>query len=47
MELMVDFANKRLGGGVLTDGAVQEEIMFCIFPELVIARLLCAPLNDN
>jgi len=29
---MVDFANKHLGGGVLRNGAVQEEIMFCVFP---------------
>lgn len=30
--VMVDFANKNIGGGVLNNGAVQEEILFCIFP---------------
>lgn len=29
---MVDFANKKLGGGVLRNGCVQEEILFAIFP---------------
>jgi hypothetical protein len=29
---MVDFANKNIGGGVLANGAVQEEILFCVFP---------------
>lgn len=29
---MIDFANKNIGGGVLYNGAVQEEILFCIFP---------------
>ena len=30
--VMVDFANKVLGGGVLTNGAVQEEILFMCYP---------------
>ncbi|XP_029636415.1 poly(ADP-ribose) glycohydrolase isoform X1 [Octopus sinensis] len=37
--LEVDFANKKIGGGVLTRGCVQEEIRFVICPELLISRL--------
>ena len=44
---MVDFANMHLGGGVLTNGAVQEEIMMMAFPEMLAARLVCPPLNDT
>jgi hypothetical protein len=32
--VMVDFANKYVGGGVLGHGAVQEEILMSIFPGL-------------
>ena len=35
----VDFANKFVGGGVLGDGCVQEEIRFLINPELIVTRL--------
>lgn len=35
MYAKVDFANKYLGGGVLTRGCVQEEITFTICPELI------------
>ena len=44
---MVDFANKNIGGGVLANGAVQEEILFCVFPELVVTLCLCEQLTDN
>lgn len=37
--LQVDFANKRVGGGVLRWGCVQEEIRFVICPELIVSRL--------
>ncbi len=30
--IVVDFANKFIGGGALSRGAVQEEIMFLIYP---------------
>jgi hypothetical protein len=30
--VMVDFANKHIGGGVLGHGCVQEEILMTIFP---------------
>ena len=38
--LQVDFANKLLGGGVLSRGCVQEEIRMLICPELLLSRLL-------
>jgi len=45
--LQLDFANKMVGGGVLRNGCVQEEIRFLISPELVVARLLAEKLADN
>ncbi len=36
----VDFANKFIGGGVLGNGALQEEIRFAASPELLVTRLL-------
>lgn len=40
--VQVDFANAYLGGGVLTGGCVQEEILFAISPELL-AALVVSP----
>lgn len=37
--LMVDFANKSIGGGTLGRGAVQEELLFLTYPELVLSKL--------
>lgn len=45
--LQVDFANKYLGGGVLGQGCVQEEIRFVICPELLCSRLFTEYLADN
>jgi poly(ADP-ribose) glycohydrolase len=45
--LQVDFANRRVGGGMLSDGCVQEEIRFIICPELIVARLLADAMEDN
>lgn len=45
--LQVDFANKFVGGGVLTYGMVQEEIRFSICPELIVSRLFTEALADN
>lgn len=39
--LHADFANRTLGGGVLSRGLVQEEIRFLICPELLAGRLVC------
>lgn len=44
--IQIDFANKMLGGGVLGRGAVQEEIRFCINPELFITKLVTQKLDD-
>ncbi|HEU4535978.1 MAG TPA: hypothetical protein VFS00_17760, partial [Polyangiaceae bacterium] len=43
----VDFANRFLGGGVLTGGCVQEEIRFSVCPELLAALPLCAAMGEN
>lgn len=45
--LQVDFANKYLGGGVLGQGCVQEEIRFLICPEMIISRLITECLEKN
>eukprot|EP00277_Geminigera_cryophila_P010501 CAMPEP_0179410576 /NCGR_PEP_ID=MMETSP0799-20121207/3377_1 /TAXON_ID=46947 /ORGANISM="Geminigera cryophila, Strain CCMP2564" /LENGTH=492 /DNA_ID=CAMNT_0021182467 /DNA_START=6 /DNA_END=1484 /DNA_ORIENTATION=- len=45
--LHADFANKYLGGGVLSGGCVQEEIRFAICPELVIGVLICQVMTDR
>lgn len=45
--LQVDFANKYIGGGVLSSGCVQEEIRFLICPELLVSRLFTEELDDN
>jgi poly(ADP-ribose) glycohydrolase len=45
--LQIDFANKYLGGGVLTYGCVQEEIRFCVSPELFPSMILCECMNDE
>ena len=45
--LQVDFANRRVGGGVLGGGCVQEEIRFLLCPELILARLFTEELQDN
>ena len=39
--LRVDFANEIVGGAALAYGCVQEEIMFCASPELLVSRLYC------
>ncbi|XP_063336297.1 poly(ADP-ribose) glycohydrolase [Pelmatolapia mariae] len=45
--LQVDFANSLIGGGVLGSGLLQEEILFLINPELIVARLFTEKLEDN
>eukprot|EP00002_Diphylleia_rotans_P012979 TRINITY_DN252_c0_g1_i12.p1 TRINITY_DN252_c0_g1~~TRINITY_DN252_c0_g1_i12.p1 ORF type:complete len:324 (-),score=56.50 TRINITY_DN252_c0_g1_i12:90-1061(-) len=46
--IQIDFANKRIGGGVMRYGCTQEEIRFVISPECLIS-LLCkgTPMSDN
>jgi len=43
----VDFANKYIGGGALTGGNVQEEILFAIKPECIVSMLFCSKMNTN
>jgi poly(ADP-ribose) glycohydrolase len=43
----VNFANKYIGGKVLTTGCCQEEIKFLTNPELLIALIIFKPLNNN
>ena len=45
--LQVDFANAYVGGGVIGRGCVQEEILFLIYPELILSRLFTERLGDN
>ncbi|XP_052262139.1 poly(ADP-ribose) glycohydrolase-like [Dreissena polymorpha] len=45
--LQVDFANMFLGGGVLGNGCVQEEIRFLICPEMMVSRLFTECLDKN
>ena len=43
----MDFANRFVSGSSLEGGCVQEEIRFSICPELLVARLVLEPLQDN
>jgi poly(ADP-ribose) glycohydrolase len=43
----VDFANKFLGGGVLRDGSVQEEILCSVRPEMLAALAVNCVMDDN
>ncbi|KAJ8339499.1 hypothetical protein SKAU_G00362850 [Synaphobranchus kaupii] len=45
--LQVDFACSLVGGGVLASGLVQEEILFLMNPELIVARLFTEKLGDT
>eukprot|EP00116_Pleurobrachia_bachei_P005219 sb/3465481/ len=45
--LEVDFANRWIGGGVLNRGAVQEEILFSVNPELMVTIFLCGVMESN
>lgn len=38
--VLIDFANRFIGGGFITRGSVQEEIMFLEYPELLVSRLV-------
>lgn len=45
--MQVDFASRWIGGGVLSSGLVQEEILFLMSPELIVSRLFTERLADN
>jgi poly(ADP-ribose) glycohydrolase len=40
-------ASRYVGGGVLGGGAVQEEILFVLYPELLISRLFTENMAPN
>lgn len=43
----VDFASSWIGGGVLSSGLLQEEILFLMNPELIVSRLFTERLAAN
>ena len=43
----VDFSNKYIGGGTLTGGCVQEEILFASQPELLVAMYFMEVMDEN
>lgn len=43
----VDFANKYIGGGALTGGCVQEEILFAVEPETTVSMLFMDVMDKN
>lgn len=45
--LFVDFANKDIGGGVLSNGSVQEEIEFSRRPECLISILVSPTMTND
>ena len=44
---IVDFANKYIGGGVLKNGCVQEEILFAIEPEAIVSLFFMQVMDNN
>ncbi|CAF3718551.1 unnamed protein product [Rotaria sp. Silwood1] len=45
--LQVDFANEFIGGGVMNEGIVQEEIRFTICTEMLVSVLICQVMLSN
>ncbi len=45
--LNVNFANKYIGGGALTHGKTQEEVLFLVYPELYPSILMCPKMDQN
>jgi poly(ADP-ribose) glycohydrolase len=43
----VDFANKYIGGGALSGGCVQEEILFALEPEATVSMLFMEVMDNN
>ena len=43
----VDFANKFIGGGTLTGGCVQEEILFAVEPEAIVSMNFMEVMDKN
>uniref|UniRef100_A0A8R1IGI3 Poly(ADP-ribose) glycohydrolase n=1 Tax=Caenorhabditis japonica TaxID=281687 RepID=A0A8R1IGI3_CAEJA len=47
LSTQVDFANRDLGGGVLNNGMVQEEIRFMMCPEMIVGMIVCNRMKQN
>ena len=45
--MILDFANRYIGGGTLHSGCVQEEILFAIEPELCCSLAFMEVMSDN
>ena len=45
--LHVDFANKYVAGGALGRGCMQEEILFMLCPELIVARIIAEVISSS
>lgn len=45
--IQADFANKHIGGGVMSKGCVQEEIRFVVSPECLAAVVLCEAIGPH
>ncbi|XP_065350140.1 uncharacterized protein LOC135946041 [Cloeon dipterum] len=43
----VDFAHSNIGGGVLSNGSLQEEILFITCPELIASRFFSSKMKEN
>ena len=43
----IDFANQYIGGGALSGGCVQEEILFAVEPEAIVSLFLMEVMSDN
>ncbi|KAJ3128161.1 hypothetical protein HK098_005061 [Nowakowskiella sp. JEL0407] len=43
----LDFANRMIGGGALSSGCVQEEILFMLNPELIVTMLVAERMDEN
>ena len=43
----VDFANKYIGGGTLSGGCVQEEILFAVEPEAIVSIFFMEKMENN
>ena len=43
----IDFANMFIGGGVLSGGCVQEEILFAVEPEAIVSIFLMEKMEEN
>ena len=46
-QYFIDFANKYIGGGTLTGGCVQEEILFAVQPEAIVSMFFMEVMDKD